>query len=165
MVDAGKLSGDSYLITKCQVLKVHVQTSLNFIKKIQMIKKIILLGVVTTLFLNANAGVLPLGTNQTTQWVESTLCTVVLRAPIDAGKPLQSGNPIEAMASLPVVCTGSIMQQMPIAGGVRQMMTMGFRVTGISHQVTPIKSDADGKNELLITALFTMERASTNSTR
>lgn len=96
------------------------------------------------------------------QWVESTLCSVVMRAPIDAGKPLQAGNPIDTLVSQPVVCTGNATQQMPMAGGLRLMLSNGFRITSISHQITPIKFDPDGKTELLITALFGLERIVVN---
>lgn len=124
-----------------------------------MIKK--LLPIAASLFVSqAHAGVINIPPDWAT---ESAICTVVLRAPIDASKPLQPSNPMDAMASLPAVCTGNIMQQMTIAGGVRQMMTMNFRVTTVSHQVTPIKSDPDGKTELLITAFYGMERITFHS--
>ncbi len=53
-----------------------------------MFKKISLYVLVAGMNFNASAGVLPLNTSQPAPWVESAICTVVLRAPIDAGKSL-----------------------------------------------------------------------------
>lgn len=98
-------------------------------------------------------------------WVESSVCTVLLKAPIDAARPLQTGTPVDLLATMPAICTSSVTGQAPVPGGVRSLLIAGFRITAVSHSVTalppastPANGLADPKVELLVSAIFTLER-------
>lgn len=91
-------------------------------------------------------------------WVESTVCSVVVKTSIDAVKPLSGGNPIETLAGVKANCTGNMMVQAEVQGGVRLLLQQGFRVTSLSHQITPLRTDGGGNVMLLISAMFTLER-------
>jgi hypothetical protein len=92
-------------------------------------------------------------------WVESTVCTVVVKTPIDAVRPIQAGTPIDLLTSLPAICTSSVTGQNQVQGGIRSLLTAGFRVTGVSHQVAVLSpAGGDGKAELLISAILSLER-------
>ncbi len=92
-------------------------------------------------------------------WVESNICSIVIKVPIDAAKPLQVGTPFDQLASLPAICTGNVSGQAPVPGGVRSLLATGYRVVAVSHQVTALPgSTLDSRSEVLITALFSLER-------
>lgn len=92
-------------------------------------------------------------------WVDSTVCSVVLKTSIDAIKPLAPGTPIDQLSSLGAICTSNITGQNLVAGGVRSLLAEGFRVTALSHQVVVLApAGADGRAEVLISALFSLER-------
>jgi hypothetical protein len=97
--------------------------------------------------------------NNKAYWVETNICSVVLRAPIEPNKTLQANTPIDQLSSLPAVCTSNLTGQNQVAGGVRSLIGVGHRITGLSHQVTALPSiSTDGKVELLISALFSLEK-------
>jgi hypothetical protein len=106
----------------------------------------------------AAAVVAPLAIDGDALWIESAVCSVVVKTPIDATWPLLAGNPIETLVGITTNCTGNMMVQNEIRGGVRLLLRQGFRIRGLSHQVTPLRTDPDGKVELLISAMFTLER-------
>ena len=98
-------------------------------------------------------------------WVESSVCTVLVKAPIDATRPLQAGTPIDLLTSMPAICTHSVTGQAPVPGGVRSLLMAGFRITAVSHTVSALPvaaaaagTPADGRVELLISAIFALER-------
>lgn len=94
-------------------------------------------------------------------WVETAICTVVQRATIEPGRPIQLGTPIDLLPSLPAVCTSNATGQTPVAAGVRSLTVAGFRVTGVSHQVTVLPTPlqtVEPRAELLISAIFSLER-------
>src|ERR1035437_6599690 len=80
-------------------------------------------------------------------WIESTVCSVVVKTTIDAVNPLLSGNPVETLAGIPANCTGNMMVQSEIQGGVRLLLQQGFRVTSVSHQITPLLADGGSRSE------------------
>ena len=90
--------------------------------------------------------------------VETAVCTVVFKSSIDAAQPLGATNPIHTLATTPAICNGNSMMAMGIAGGVNQMLATGFRLINVSHQVTTLTTAPNGKTELLISAMFAMER-------
>lgn len=97
--------------------------------------------------------------NNKAYWVETNICSVVLRAPIETNKTLQASTPIDQLSSLPAVCTSNVTGQNQVAGGVRSLIGVGHRITGVSHQVTALPGvSPDGKVELLISALFSLEK-------
>jgi len=92
-------------------------------------------------------------------WVDSTVCSVVLKTSVDASKPLAPGTPIDQLSSLGAICISNITGQNQVAGGVRSLLAEGFRVTALSHHVAVLApAAADGRSELLISALFSLER-------
>lgn len=92
-------------------------------------------------------------------FVDSSICTVLARAPIDTTKPLQAGTPLDLLVSMPTICTSNVSGQTAVQGGVRSLLAAGFRITAVSHQVTPLSSTpGDPRVELLITAVFGLER-------
>lgn len=92
-------------------------------------------------------------------WVDSTICSVVLKTSVDAAKPLAPGTPIDQLSSLGAICTSNITGQNLVAGGVRSLLAEGFRVTAMSHHVAVLApAVADGRAEVLISALFSLER-------
>jgi hypothetical protein len=91
--------------------------------------------------------------------VDSVVCTVVLKASIEASQGLGAGNPIDALVTVPATCVGNTMPQTQVGGGVRQMLISGFRQIGVSHQVTTLAVTPSGKAELLISAIFALERS------
>ena len=92
-------------------------------------------------------------------WVDSTTCSVLLKSPIDASKPLQAGTPLDLLISLPAICTSSVSGQAQVAGGVRSLLVAGFRVTSVSHAVTALPvAPGETRVELLVSALFALER-------
>lgn len=98
-------------------------------------------------------------------WVDSTICTVLVKAPIDANKPLQAGTPIDLLTSMPAICTSSVTGQVPVPGGVRSLLVAGFRVTAVSHTVSPLPNTAgDSRVDLLISAIFSLERPQSTAT-
>ncbi len=103
----------------------------------------------------------PIEINTNAFYVDSSVCTVVIKAPVEPGKPFQPGTPIDQLASLPAICTSSMTGQNTVQGGVRSQMINGFRVTGVSHAVTPLGILADGRQELLISMVIALERPQT----
>ena len=98
-------------------------------------------------------------------WVDSTVCTVLVKAPIDTTKPLQTGTPVDLLASLPAICTSSVTGQALVPGGVRSLLVAGFRVTAVSHTVSPLPAAAgDSRVDLLISAIFSLERPQSTAT-
>ena len=93
--------------------------------------------------------------------VDSSLCTVVLKTSVEPGKPIQPGTPIDQLASLPAICTSNMTGQSTVPGGVRSQMMNGFRITGVSHSVTPLGLMSDGRQELLISMVVALERPQT----
>jgi hypothetical protein len=97
-------------------------------------------------------------------WVDSSICTVVLKVPIDAAKPLAVGTPVDQLSSLPAVCASNVSGQTAVPGGIRSLLGQGFRVTAVSHALTALPGLALGASpgelraELLITAIFCLER-------
>ena len=92
-------------------------------------------------------------------WVETAICSVVLRVPIDTNKALQATTPIDQLSTLPAVCTGNVIGQILVNGGVRSLINSGHRITGLSHQVTVLSAlSSDNKVELLLSALFSLEK-------
>ena len=100
----------------------------------------------------------PLISERNAHWVESAMCSVVLKTQIEAGQPLLPGNPIESMAVLPANCSGNVMEHATVSGGIRYLLQSGFRMTGVSHQTTALRTNPDGKVELLISAIYALER-------
>ena len=90
-------------------------------------------------------------------WVDSTICTVVIKTPIEINKPIRSGTPIDQIANMPAICTSNSGQSVS-ENGVRTLLNSGFRVKGVSHSVTALGALADGKVELLLSAVFALER-------
>lgn len=103
----------------------------------------------------------PIEINTNAFYVDSSVCTVVIKASVEPGKPIQPGTPIDQLASLPAICTSSMTGQNTVQGGVRGQMINGFRVTGVSHAVTPLGLLADGRQELLISMVIALERPQT----
>lgn len=97
-------------------------------------------------------------------WVDSTVCSVVSKVPMDASKPILIGTPIDQFVSAPAICTSSVSGQNQVAGGVRNLLLQGFRITGVSHSVTPLATADVGKYELLLSAIFTLERPQSTNT-
>jgi len=92
-------------------------------------------------------------------WVDTTICSVVLKTSIDAIKPLAPGTPIDQLSSLGAICTSNISGQNLVTGGVRSLVAEGYRVTAMSHHVAVLApAAADGRAEVLISALFSLER-------
>jgi hypothetical protein len=92
---------------------------------------------------------------------ESAVCTVVKRVSIDLSKPLTVSNPIESLSLLPAVCNSRVLSKMEYTDGVRSLLVIGWRVTSASHQVTSLGTNTStGAAELLVSAVFTLERAS-----
>lgn len=97
-------------------------------------------------------------------WVDSTVCSVVLKTTIDALKPIQQGaTPLDTLAARPATCSSNITGQTMQAAGVRGLLAAGFRVNSVSHAVTPLYSSADARVELLLSAVFALERPQTTS--
>lgn len=103
----------------------------------------------------------PVEINTNAFYVDSSICTVVIKVPVEPGKPIQLGTPIDQLASLPAICTSSMTGQNTVQGGVRSQMNIGFRITGVSHAVTPIGIMTDGRQELLISMVVALERPQT----
>ena len=103
----------------------------------------------------------PVEINTNAFFVDSSVCTVVIKASVEPGKAIQPGTPIDQLASLPAICTSSMTGQNTVQGGVRGQMINGFRVTGVSHAVTPLGILADGRQELLISMVIALERPQT----
>lgn len=92
-------------------------------------------------------------------WVESSICSIVIKVPIDAAKPLQVGTPFDQLVSLPAICTGNVSGQASVPGGVRSLLATGYRVVAVSHNVSTLPGPSnDSRSEVLITALFSLER-------
>lgn len=99
---------------------------------------------------------------------DSAVCTVVLKTSIEASQALGTGNPIDSLMTMPATCTGNMLTHTQMPGGVRQMLVSGFRLIGVSHQVTTLVTTPTGKAELLISAMFALERPTSvilNTTR
>lgn len=92
---------------------------------------------------------------------DSAVCTVVIKTSIEASQVLAAGNPIDGLSSMPATCNGNMMMQLVVGGGVRQMLVTGYRLIGVSHQVTALATSPSGKAELLISAVFALERPTT----
>ena len=103
----------------------------------------------------------PVEINTNAFYVDSSVCTVVIKASVEPGKPIQPGTPIDQLASLPAICTSSMTGQNTVQGGVRSQMNIGFRITGVSHAVTPLGILSDGRQELLISMVIALERPQT----
>lgn len=103
----------------------------------------------------------PVEINTNAFYVDSSICTVVIKVPVEPGKPIQLGTPIDQLATLPAICTSNMTGQNTVQGGVRSQMNIGFRVTGVSHAVTPIGVLTDGRQELLISMVIALERPQT----
>jgi hypothetical protein len=102
---------------------------------------------------NVNASVLQMYDSET------AVCTVVKRVSIDLTKPLTGSNPIEGLVALPTVCNGRAMSKLEFNDGMRSLMGLGWQVTSVSHQVTPLAGNAtNGSTELLVSAVFGIER-------
>lgn len=98
-------------------------------------------------------------------WVDTTVCSVVLKTTIDALKSIQQGaTPLDTLAAQPATCSSNITGQTMQAAGVRGLLAAGFRVNSVSHAVTPLHSSADARVELLLSAVFALERPQTTST-
>lgn len=104
-------------------------------------------------------------------WVESSICTVLVKAPIDVARPLQAGTPIDLLANMAAICTSSVTGQAPVPGGVRSLLVAGFRITAVSHTVSALPvaataagAPAEGRVELLISAIFALERPQATAT-
>lgn len=91
---------------------------------------------------HACAGMAPRPTEAdlNTYWIESAVGTVLVNTPIPAN------------------CTSNMMVPAEVPGGVRSLLQCSFRVTTVSHQVTPLRGDAEGRIESLISAMFSLER-------
>ena len=101
--------------------------------------------------------------DQSAYWVENVVCTAVVKTSIEASRNLIAGNPIEALVIMPANCSGNMMANSVVNGGVRQMLQSGFRLVSVSHQVTTLVADQTGKAELLISALFALDRPTTKT--
>jgi hypothetical protein len=94
---------------------------------------------------------------------ETAVCTVVKRVSIDLAKPLTGSNPIEGLATLPAVCNGRAMTKLEFNDGMRSLMGLGWQITSLSHQITPLGVNAaNGSSELLVSAVFGIERTGSN---
>lgn len=111
-------------------------------------------------FANASTGIIPT-VDANSYWVENVVCTSIVKTSIDVSRGLSAGNPIEGLSLMPVNCSGNMMTNTLVSGGVRQMLQSGFRLVSVSHQVTTLATDQTGKAELLISALFALERPTT----
>ena len=135
-----------------------------------MIKKYVALLVYLILFgvTNAYPNVYPLNNlnsqtetkiNSKAYWIEINTCSVVLRTSIELNQKLQPNTPIDQLSSMPAICTSNVSGQNLVSGGVRNLIGSGHRITGISHQVTVLPTvSTDGKVELLISAIFILEK-------
>jgi hypothetical protein len=98
-------------------------------------------------------------------WVDSTVCSVVLKTSIDALKPIQQGaTPLDTLTAQPATCSSNITGQTMQAAGIRALLAAGFRVNSVSHAVTPLHSSTDARVELLLSIVFALERPQTAST-
>jgi hypothetical protein len=91
-------------------------------------------------------------------FVDTTVCSVVLKTSINAVASIQQGTPIDSLIGQPAICTSSVTGQAQVATGVRQVIGNGFRITGVSHSVTVIGLPTNERSELLLSAVFTLER-------
>jgi len=91
-------------------------------------------------------------------WVESAVCTLVLKTSIDIARPILSGTPIDQFSTLPATCALGTGAPVNWQGGVRALLGIGFRVKSVSHSVTNLGVVSDGKVELLLSAVFALER-------
>ncbi len=92
-------------------------------------------------------------------WLDTTICSVVLKTSIDAAKPLAPGTPIDQLSSMGAICTSNITGQSLVTGGVRSLLAEGFRVTALSHHVAVLgHAAAEGRSEVLVSVLFSLER-------
>lgn len=94
--------------------------------------------------------------------VETAMCAVVLKAPMQPARAVLPNNPIDRLGLMPAVCSGGGMNQAEIPGGIRQLLHAGWRVSHASHQVTNLGAGspalADGSVELLVSGVFFLER-------
>jgi hypothetical protein len=107
----------------------------------------------------ANAGVLQITESET------AVCTVVKRVSMDLTKPLTTSNPIEGLATLPAVCNGRAMSKLEYGDGIRSLMGTGWTVMSVSHQVTHLGTGSNGSAEMLISAIFSIQRSARGSVR
>jgi hypothetical protein len=99
--------------------------------------------------------------DQSAFWVDSSVCTVVVKTSIDTTKGIQVGaTPFDSLTSLPAICISNVGGQTLVPNGVRYLMSMGFRIKSVSHTSTSL-SNMDNKVELLLSALFALERPQT----
>ncbi len=93
-------------------------------------------------------------------WVNTQLCSVVLKTSLDSSKSLQSGTPLDSLLDLPAVCSDGLNNRRAnFPTGIRTLLEGGYRMTSVSHQVTPLShSSKDEKVELLISAIIALEQ-------
>jgi hypothetical protein len=134
----------------------------------KIVTKRVLRGLIALLLLATNlvsaAASIPT-VDQNSYWVENVICTAIVKTNFEASRNLAVGNPIEELVVMPANCSGNMMVKTIVNGGVRQLLQSGFRVVSVSHQVTTLVADPTGKAELLISALFALERPTTKVTR
>jgi hypothetical protein len=90
---------------------------------------------------------------------ETAICTSVSKAALNPARPILPNNPIDRLSLMPTICSGGGMNQSEIPGGVRQLLSAGWRIAQASHQVTSLgASSGETGVELLISGLFVLER-------
>lgn len=105
-----------------------------------------------------HAGVGAQAMDRNAPWVESAVCSVAIKSELDANKPIHATTPIDNLVSAPATCTGNVMLRNELVGGVRGLLVNGWRVSSATHQVTTLRAFPSGQVELLISALFVLER-------
>lgn len=90
--------------------------------------------------------------------VETAVCSVVWKSSYEPSRAIAPANPIESLPYLPALCTSQIMSRAEIRDGVRSLLALGWRAVNTSHQTTMVGTSKDGAAELLISAIFTLER-------
>jgi hypothetical protein len=91
-------------------------------------------------------------------YVDTTICSVVIKTSINPTASIQQGTPVDSLIGQPAICTSSVSGQSQISTGVRQLIGNGFRITGVSHAVTVLGQSTTDRSDLLISAIFTLER-------
>ena len=120
-------------------------------------------------FVNAAAAILGIESKdrKVTETTEFMVCTVTSKSFLESGKPLYLGKtPIDSLKAETASCSSTFSgADNLVAGGVMLLLAQGYRLASASHQVTPLHRDSEGRTELLVTAVFVLERVRALGTR
>jgi hypothetical protein len=86
---------------------------------------------------------------------ESTLtCSVGQMVTLQPATSLANPNPIDSMMVMPARCSGVYRNMSDAREGIKGLLMMGYSVQHVSHQVTPLRTKANGEVDLLLSAVF-----------